>query len=62
MPEFSPQNISNFLWAFAKLGVQHHDLFVEGGPGWRRCAGSAGTHFLAMMRVPHLEMQMLQPL
>lgn len=30
MPEFSPQNISNLLWAYAKLGVQHAELFAEG--------------------------------
>lgn len=27
-----PQNISNFLWAFAKLELRNHDLFAEGGP------------------------------
>lgn len=26
----SPQNISNFLWAFAKLGIKSPELFVEG--------------------------------
>ena len=30
MPEFSPQNISNLLWAFAKLGLESPELFTEG--------------------------------
>lgn len=29
-PCCSPQNISNFLWAFAKLGVHSPELFMQG--------------------------------
>jgi len=37
-PPCSPQNISNFLWAFAKLGVKSPDLFVEGAIAEHMCS------------------------
>lgn len=29
-PRLQPQNISNFLWACAKLGYRNHDLMADG--------------------------------
>lgn len=44
MPEFSPQNISNFCWAFARLGVRNEHLFAEGESGAAPCLMSAPAH------------------
>lgn len=40
-PPCSPQNISNFLWAFAKLGVKSPDLFIEGATADHMCSDPA---------------------
>ena len=46
LPSCSPQNLSNFLWAFAKLGVKSHMLFVEGAHAGRLGLGRDWHSFL----------------
>ena len=41
MGSFSPQNLSNTLWSFAKLGRPHRDLFS---------VSAAHMHMPSMMR------------
>lgn len=46
LPSCSPQNLSNFLWAFAKLGVKSNTLFVEGAHAGRLGLGRDSRSFL----------------